>query len=133
MSTHGKGTFEVKGWEEKPFSEIEGGPKLTHASVTKAFHGDVEGEGTLDYLMVYHADGTAGFVGFERVTGSVGGKSGSFVLQHSGSDDGTAATDNYTVVPGSGTGELRGLRGEGRFYATRKEAQVPFTLEYELE
>src|SRR5262249_36972115 len=120
MSTHATGTFDVKGWDEKPFSEIDGGPKLAHASVTKSFHGDIEGEGTLEYLLAYHADGTATYTGLERMTGRIGQRSGSFVLQHSGIDDGNAASDNYSIVPGSGTGDLRGLRGEGSFYATRK-------------
>jgi hypothetical protein len=133
MSTRAKGTFEVKGWDEKPFSEVEGGPKLTHASVSKALHGDIEAEGKLEYLMAYHADGTASFAGLERITGRIGDRSGSFVLEHSGSDDGSAADDTYTIVPGSGTGNLKGIRGEGRFYATRKEAQVPFTLDYDFE
>ena len=133
MTTHAAATFEVKSWDEKPFSEIEGGPKLTHARVTKAFHGDIQGEGTLDYLMVYHTDGSAGFTGLERVSGSLGGRSGSFVLQHSGADDGHAATMKLMVVPGSGTGNLKGLRGEGGSVAKRNEPQFAFTLDYAFE
>ncbi|HLF28462.1 MAG TPA: DUF3224 domain-containing protein [Anaerolineae bacterium] len=133
MSRHATGTFEVKTWDEKSYSEIDGGPKLTRASVTKSLHGDVEGEGTLEYLMIYHADGSAGVVGLERVVGRVGDRSGSFVLQHSGTDDGNAAKITWFVVPGSGTGNLRGLRGEGGFVATRSQPQVSFTLDYDFE
>ncbi len=133
MSAHATSTFEIKAWDEKPFSEMEGGPKLTHASVTKTFHGDIEGEGTLEYLMVYHASGSTDFFGLERVVGRIGNRSGSFVLQHSGLDDGSAAKATCTVVVGSGTGDLRGLRGEGGFAATRDNYQVPFTLDYDWE
>ena len=133
MSTQATGTFEVSKWDEKPYSEIEGGPKLTHTSVTKTLKGDVEGEATLNYLMVYHADGSASVYGLERVAGKVGGKSGSFVLEHKGSDDGQKTTITWTVVPGSGTGELRGLRGEGGFSAGRNEYPFAFTLDYEFE
>jgi hypothetical protein len=132
MTTRANASFEVKSWDEKPYSEVEGELKLTRAGVTKQFHGDIEGESTLEYLMVYRADGSAAFVGMERVIGRVGGRSGSFVLQHSGTDDGKTTTDNWFVVPGSGTGELSGLRGEGSFISDHSE---PFrvTFDYDFE
>jgi len=61
MSTHATATFELKSWEEKPYDEMEGGPKLTRASNTKSFKGDIKGEGTLEYLMVYRDDGLGQF------------------------------------------------------------------------
>jgi len=132
MTIRANATFEVKSWDEKPYNEVEGELKLTRASVAKQFHGDIEGESTLEYLMVYRADGSAAFVGMERVTGRVGGRSGSFVLQHSGTDDGKTTTDNWFVVPGSGTGGLSGLSGEGSFTSDHSE---PFrvTFDYEVE
>ncbi len=78
MSAHATGTFEVKAWDEKPFDEIDGGGKLARASVTKSFHGDIEGEGKVEYLMMHRADRSAIFVGLERVTGRLGDRSGSF-------------------------------------------------------
>ena len=131
MTTHAKATFKVESWDEKPYNETEGELKLTRAGVTKSFQGDIEGKSTLEYLMVYRDDGSASFVGMERVTGSVGGKKGSFVLQHSGTDDGSTTKDNWFVVPGSGTGELRGLRGEGSFISDHKEPfEVTFTYSF---
>lgn len=88
MSIHATATFEVKAWEEKPYDEIDEGPKLTRASVTKSFSGDIEGEGTVEYLMIHRDDGSASFVGLERVVGRVGDRSGSFVLQHTGTFEG---------------------------------------------
>jgi hypothetical protein len=132
MSTRATVTFEIKSWDEKPYDEIGGGAKLTRASVTKAFHGDIEGEGRVEYLMVYRGDGTASFVGLERVLGQVGSRSGSFVLQHNGTFEGGVAKATYVVVPGSGTGDLRGLRGEGSF-ASGHAQHYPMTFDYDLD
>ena len=132
MSTHATATFEVKSWDEQSYQEFEGGTKLTRASVTTSYHGDIEGEGTLEYLMFYGEDGSASFVGLERVAGRVGNRSGSFVLRHSGAYEGGTAKDTYVVVPGSGTGDLRGLRGEGGFALSGHAQHYPITLDYEF-
>jgi hypothetical protein len=134
MSTHATAVFEVKTWDEKPYQEIEGGSKLTRASVTKAYRGDITGEATSESLMFYRADGSAVFTGLERVVGAIGGRAGSFVLQGTGIyRDGTATCD-CTVVPDSGSGELRGLRGEGRYVAGHGDyPNVPFALDYSIE
>ena len=133
MSNRAEAMFEIKGWDEKPYQEGEGQAKLTRASVRKAFHGDLEGESTLEYLMAYPGDGTAAYVGIEHVVGRLGGRQGNFVLQHSGADDGHKATGTWLVVPGSGTGELRGLHGQGTFSAARNEQQYRFVLEYGIK
>jgi hypothetical protein len=133
MTKHARATFEVRDWQEKPTSEVEGGPKLTHAHVTKSFHGDIVGEGTIEYLIAYHADGNTDYMGLERIVGRIGDRQGSFVLEHRGRDDGHAASSTYTVVPGSGTGDLRGLKGQGKGVATREQNPIPFELDYELE
>jgi uncharacterized protein DUF3224 len=122
--------FAIKTWDEKPWAEAEGLPKLTRASVAKSFTGDLEGEGHVEYLMVYRSDGAATFVGFERVTGRLGGRTGSFVLQRTGVFEGGMAKESYSVVPGSATGELQGLRGEGSS-AVGHGLEHPFSLEYE--
>lgn len=132
MSTRAKATFQLKSWDEKPYSEVPGEPKLTRASVAKSFHGDIEGEGTLEYLLFHRTDGSASFIGLERVVGRVGNRSGSFVLQHSGTFEGGTATARWFVVPGSGTGDLRGLHGEGGFASAHAE-HYPITLDYDLE
>jgi hypothetical protein len=124
--------FAIKNWDEKPYSEVAGQPKLTRARVTKTFRGDLEGESEVEYLMMYRADGTARFVGLERVLGRLGGRSGSFVLQRTGIFDGSLAKESYSVVPGSGTGELTGLRGEGSSAAGHAKENV-MTLEYDLD
>jgi Protein of unknown function (DUF3224) len=129
-----KGTFEVGSWDESTVLEANGGPKITQAKVSMSFEGDVEGEGTVEWLMGYDGDEkTAAFVGLERVVGKIGARSGSFVLQHVGSFDGTLATSKLSVVPGSGTGELDGLRGTGSFEAGMGADGVrTFSLDYDL-
>jgi hypothetical protein len=132
MSRRAAGDFELKTWNEHPFGAVDGGPKLTRASVTNAYAGDIEGEGTLEYLMVYRDEEHASFVGFERVVGRVGGRSGSFVLRHEGTYEGDTATGKLSVVPDSGTADLRGLRGEGGYVAKHGKQPTPFTLDYDL-
>jgi hypothetical protein len=124
--------FAIKGWDEKPYSEGQDLPKMTKAAVTKTFTGDVAGEGHVEYLMMYRADGTAAFVGLERIVGKVGGKTGSFVLERTGVFESGTAKESYSVVPGSATGELRGLRGEGTS-AVGHGDEHPFTLKYEFD
>ncbi len=122
--------FAIKKWDEKPYSEGQEQPKLTRASVSKTYIGDIEGEGQVEYLMMYRSDGTASFVGLERVTGRLGHKRGSFVLQRTGTFEGGLAKESYFVVPGSATGDLQGLTGEGSS-AVGHGMEHPFTLSYD--
>jgi hypothetical protein len=136
MNTHttarAQCAFSVQSWDEQPFSDVDGQLKLTHASVKKTFQGDLEGEGTLRYLMFYGAQDQTRVIGLERIQGKLGGKTGSFVLEHTGGDDGSQARGQVTVLPGSGTGELASLRGSGEAVATRT-GDYHMTLDYELD
>lgn len=123
--------FTISSWDEKPYSEGQDQPKLTRAAVTKTFTGDIAGEGQVEYLMMYRSDGSATFVGLERIVGNIAGRAGSFVLQRAGVFENGAAKESYSVVPGSGTGDLRGLRGEGTS-AVGHGAEHPLELHYEL-
>src|SRR3954454_12084761 len=124
--------FAIKAWDEKPYGEGSDLPKLTRASVTKAFTGDLEGDGHVEYLMMYRADGSAAFVGLERIVGRVAGKAGTFVLQRAGTFEGGEAKETYFVVAGSATGELRGLRGEGTAAVVHGTEHL-FMLDYDWE
>jgi hypothetical protein len=129
---HGAGAIQVKTYVPKPYDEPRDGPKLVRISVTEEFSGDVEGEGTAEFLQLLRPDGSATFVGLERVVGAVGGRSGSFVLQDAGALEGDTVSGTWFVVPGSGTGELRGLRGEGGFTAKLGQ-NAKITLDYWFE
>ena len=125
-------TFQIKGWDEKPFEGLAGPGKLTHATVNKSLSGDIEGSARVEYLMTYREDGSATYVGFEQVVGKLAGRSGSFVLQQVGTFEGGKATTELTVVPRSGTGELEGIRGTGSFIAGHEQTHT-MLLDYDLE
>ena len=132
MKQNANARFAITNWDEKPYSEGTDLPKLTRASVTKIFTGDIEGEGHVEYLMMYRADGSATFVGLERIDGRIGDRTGSFVLQRSGAFEDGLAKETYSVVPGSATGDLRGLAGDGSS-SVGHGMEHPFVLSYELE
>lgn len=70
--------FAIKSWDEKPFNEGDDLPKMTRATVSKTYTGHIAGEGQVEYLMMYRKDGSAHFVGLERIVGQIGGRVGSF-------------------------------------------------------
>lgn len=120
MSAKISATFEVESWDENAFDEGEGLPKLTQATVTRKYSAGINGTSTTVWLMAYAEDGSATFVGLERLRGTVDGRDGSLVLRHVGSFEDGAAKALLAVVSGTGTGELASARGEGDFLADPK-------------
>ena len=131
MKKNATARFAIKNWDEKPYSEGEGLPKLTRASVTKTYTGEIEAQAQVEYLMMYRSDGSASFVGLERVVGRIGERTGTFVLQRIGTFEGGLAKESYTVIAGSATGKLQGLVGDGNS-AVGHGMEHPFSLMYEL-
>src|SRR5512138_3542280 len=131
MKKSANALFAIKSWDEKPYNEGQDLPKLTRATVTKTYIGDIAGEGQVEYLMMYRSDGSATFLGLERVVGEIGGKRGTFVLQRTGVFEDGVAKESYSVIPGSATGELRGLAADGSS-SVGHGMEHPFTLSYEL-
>ena len=121
-----KGSFQLKSWNEDAYEERDG-RRLTRASVSQQFEGDIAGDGAAEWLMAYQADGRARFVGFQVVDGEIAGRRGTLVLETLGEFDGRMARWDATVVPGSSTGELTGATGAGKF-----EAPHGSTVAYEL-
>jgi Protein of unknown function (DUF3224) len=124
------GAFELASWDENAYDEREG-LRLTRASVSQQFEGDVAGEGKAEWLMAYQPSGTARFVGLQVVVGEVAGRRGTFVLETAGEFDGTVARWEASVVPGSSTGELTDLTGAGKFEAPHG-SRATYELELEL-
>jgi Protein of unknown function (DUF3224) len=126
-----RGTFSIKNWDEKPFAEHAEAPKLTHAEVINTYTGDLVAEGTVAHVMFYESDAHATYAGYERIVGTLNGRSGSFVVQSSGTFENGVATTTWQILPESTTGELVGLRGSGG-YAARHERAIDYQLDYEL-
>lgn len=107
-----KGSFEVQRQGEPPYDTADG-VILSRTRFDKQFRGGLEATSSVEMLSAMTpVQGSAGYVAIERVTGTLAGRSGSFVLQHSGTMTRGAATLSLTVVPDSGTGELAGLTGK---------------------
>jgi hypothetical protein len=124
-TTQANAVITVHKYEPAVYEQPADGPVLSRIHVEESFDGDIQGEGAVEFLQSANADGSASFVGIERVTGTVGGRQGTFLLQDAGTVDGDQVRGQWFVVPGSGTGELTGLRGEGGFHAKLGEgAQV---------
>jgi hypothetical protein len=130
MATHASGTFEVKLVPQPPDDKAEGSI-LGRMSIDKQFHGDLEGTAKGQMLTAgTDVKGSAGYVAIERVTGTLHGRSGSFILQHSGSLTRGAAQQSITVVPDSGSGQLVGLAG--KMTVTIVDGKHSYDFEYTL-
>jgi hypothetical protein len=125
------GEFEITGWDEATYEERDGGRKLTRASVGQDLRGDMTGSGHAEWLMSYQDDGTARFVGLQRLEGTIDGRTGTVVVESIGDFDGTKAKGRWTVVPGSGTAGWTGMKGKGRFQAPLGP-KATFTLDCEF-
>jgi hypothetical protein len=102
---------ENESWDERTYAELPGGGKLTKATVAQKLTGELDGRSVTEFVMCYRPDGTASYLGQSHIEGTLSGRTGGFVLHGSGVFEGGAARWTSTVVPGSGTGELRGLGG----------------------
>ena len=129
MTMHASGPFDVKLTPQPAEPDIDGG--LARMALDKTFHGDLDAssKGTMLSAMT-DVKGSAGYVALERVTGTLHGRRGSFVLQHSGTMDRGAPTLTISVVPDSGTDELAGLSGTMAIVIARGTHNYGF--DYEL-
>ena len=123
--TRASAVITVHKYEPAAYDQPAEGPALTRIHVEESFSGDISGDGVVEFLQAARADGSAIFVGIERVTGTVGGRRGTFLLQDAGTVQDNIVSGDWFVIAGSGTWELAGLRGEGGFRANLGEgAQV---------
>lgn len=119
--------FDIDRWDEVVYDERDDSPKLTRITVRKTYRGALAGTGVAEVLTAQGAEGS-GYVASERIVGTLGGRHGSFVIQHGGLDDRGTQSTFGTVVPNSGTAGLRGLAG----YATEARPRV-LTLTYRID
>ena len=121
--------YEITAWDEEPIEDPGQGPRIVRAVVGKAFRGDLDGESRAE-MLIARSDQGEGYVAIERVKGVLGGRHGTFVVQHGATQgEGVAPQAFARIVPGSGTGELEGLRGEGEF---RRDGGSVLTLDYDI-
>ncbi|WP_199433900.1 DUF3224 domain-containing protein [Qaidamihabitans albus] len=126
--------FTMRTWDEKVVAGPEDGPRYAHAHTTFAYTGVIEGTSTCDYLVYYASEGYEGdgqtSPGFELIEGTVGGRTGSFLVRHDVGYDANGIRDTWTVIPGSATGELTGLTGTGHMAGNSES--MPYTFDYSL-
>lgn len=125
-------TTTVRIYERVAYDEPAEGPALSRIHLGELFSGDIEACGTTEFLQATNADGSASFVGLERVNGALGGRRGTFLLQSIGTVSGNLVSAKWFVIPGSGTGELAGLRGTGGLRANLGEGGTVH-LDYSYE
>ena len=82
--TRATAVITVHKYEPSGYDESAEGPVLTRIHVEESFSGDITGDGGVEFLQAARADGSASFVGIERVTGELGGRRGAFLLQDAG-------------------------------------------------
>jgi hypothetical protein len=130
MMRHAEGTFDVK-MSPHGADDATAGTAIGRFGIDKQFHGDLEG--TSKGLMLSAGDpanGNAGYVAIEQVTGTLAGHTGSFSLQHMGTMENGGYKLTVVVVPGSGTAELTGITGAMNIIIAN--GKHSYTLEYTL-
>ncbi len=112
LSNHASGAFEVKVAPAAPEDKAEG-TTLGRMTLDKQFHGDLEATSKGEMLYAgTSVKGSGGYVAIERVSGTLQGHTGTFILQHTGTMTHGVPEMSVTVVPDSGTGQLTGLAGK---------------------
>ena len=109
-----KAKITVRSSEVEPYDQTAS-PALVEVRLIETFAGDIEGESPVRALQVLRDDKSACLVSMQRFRGRLGGRHGTFVLQGSEIVENGKIKATWSVVPGSGTGGLSGLRGEGGF------------------
>lgn len=117
-------SFEITEFNETEYEGPADGPRLTRVSIRKRYQGVIDGTGVAEVLTA-QGEGGGGYVASERITGTLDGRTGSFVIQHNGLADGPDQSSSGSIVPNSGTGELAAIAGQ----AMEKRFQV-LTLAY---
>lgn len=131
MSSHATATFENLSETQVAYDTPTEGPTLFRATLQRRFQGDLVGESVAELLTCPSGPDQVGYLGADRFVGKLGERKGSFVFQHGGAIERGVLQPFGYIVPGSGTGELRGLRGEARISVT-PEGVHTLTLDYDI-
>jgi hypothetical protein len=112
--THARAKITVQSSEVKPYDPTAS-PELQEINISETFSGDINGESSARALQVLRDDHSGSQVSLQRFRGNLAGREGTFVLQGQETVANGKIKATWFVVPGSGTGALSGLRGEGGF------------------
>lgn len=118
------GTIEARDWQDEPFIE-----SLSRPHGVDLYHGDLEVEATWAGTSFAAADGSGTFVSLQLMRGRLGDQAGGFILEVNGAFKSSETQATFRVVPGSGTGGLAGLQGNGRLTYV-SGGQSSYILEY---
>jgi hypothetical protein len=129
--THAESKISVQSSEAKPYDQTVG-PALVEIHLSETFTGDIDGESMVCALEAHRNDQSASLVSMQRFRGKLGARQGTFVLQGSEIVEAGKIKATWFVVPGSGTGDLSRLRGEGGFEGDFGKGSVG-TLDYWFE
>jgi hypothetical protein len=131
MQFEANSVFKIVEYKMTPFSEIPEGPTLFTGNFKFHFTGDLEGEGIYSELRTKFNDNYAEIYGLQRFAGSLKGRKGSFVWEQKGNFRDGIVTTEWKVVPGSGTGQLKAIKGEV-FFQSAGLPEFPFRFIYSL-
>lgn len=139
---HAEAKYTVQRWDEDDIDDLSipekrEGMKVTRARVLYALTGEINGECFEEYLMYYRrfdaedkTKANAIYLGLINFHGSVHGKTGSFLMQDSGIFESGTASSNLRIIPGSGSGEFKHIRGSGKYLAN--PGGFRFELDYDI-
>lgn len=117
MSEYASGAFAVTAWDETVLHDFGDGVRVVRVAVQQTYEGALQASAVGEYEMVYRDDGGAEFRGYQRVTGSLGGRDGEWVLQVDGRFDGRVTEGEIAAITGVGDPVMRELKGAGGFFA----------------
>jgi len=132
-----KGKYSVKKWEENIYDQTSYDTKMTKASVEYEMSGEINGKALVEYLMYYKYyderdphNSSAHYIGIMKFNGSLHGVEGTFVLEDRGDFENGAANSKLQILSDSGTGNLKDIKGTGRYKADQNEISIE--LDYSL-
>ncbi|MBB3727138.1 DUF3224 domain-containing protein [Nonomuraea dietziae] len=127
-----KGTFVTFGWTPQEPYDVADGTALAFVTLSKTFEGDLAGSSSVTMIVSSsEREDSRSYVAMERVSCALGGREGTFVLQHNAVSDQGEDSLVCAVVPGSGTGGLTGLRGRMQILVA-PDGSHSYILDYEL-
>jgi hypothetical protein len=130
MTARATSSFVIDRWQEDPVLDDKG-VRFVRTSIGKTFSGDLVGTSVGEMIMA-HAGDTAAYLGFEQISATLAGRTGTFVLHHDAWHGGGGGGAAWTVLAGAGTGDLAGLRGKAEI-KRHDDGSHTFVLDYELD